>query len=67
MRVAKNPFNLKERLGTLETEEAVVIPEEDHEGKATAPVEHNLIWGPVPVPTTPKVVPRSLQTKRMIR
>jgi len=44
-RVAKNPWNLKERCGSIETEEGQVIGEDDHQGKCKAFLDHNFICG----------------------
>lgn len=45
MRVARNPFQLKERCHTLELEDGTIIQEDDSEGKCRAFVEYNVIHG----------------------
>ena len=58
-RVARNPFNLKERCGTLEKEDGEKVEEDDKEGKCRAFLEHNIICGP-----TPQGTGRRPQTRR---
>jgi len=53
MRVARDPFNTRERCGSLETEEGVVIVEEDHAGKRAAFIAHYIICRHSPAPQTP--------------
>ena len=42
-RVARNPFNLKERCGALEKEDGEKVEEEDDEGKCKAFLKYNII------------------------
>ena len=42
-RIAKNPFNLKERCGSLQTEDERIIEEYDEAGKCKAFLLHNII------------------------
>ena len=44
-RVARNPFNLRERCGSLQREDGQVVEEHDEAGKCRAFLEHNIICG----------------------
>jgi len=70
-RVAQNPFNLKERCGSLQTEDGKIIEEHDEAGKCEAFLQHNIICGE-PNPDTERrdktrrVVPRE-ETRAAVR
>ena len=70
-RIAKNPFNLKNRCGSSQEEDGLVVDEYDQEGKCKAFLRHNIICGQPAPEATPrprmKSSPLSEDTRERVR